>query len=361
MNYQNHITVVGKISVILLVLVSGCSGFENTSNPNTASTQVPTHTPTPTPTTASTQPPNPFESVSFPLDACGDKLPDDQKVYPVSLYPVFLEYSEEKLTQVKSSFCRDAIKKVRESTGKDEIQVASFIGSERANQFKEFISAKVGISGSIGQPTAIAAKSDRTPIARTTPQPTSTPEESLITSSSDFETITVKCGEKPAAKYIDLEFGNCWSGSAKSKNYSSSWYESSSGENKIQLIGGGGELWVDLPPRSNSSSSRTADLETAPIYKLRVRRLTSEPLRTITVNCDAGEINIWGIRIIPKCNSSGSYIEVKQSNFFDHNVVVKTSKIDSKPIIFRSDVLINSNYRVTSNSRQVELIFSVEP
>ncbi|NQE37665.1 hypothetical protein [Microcoleus asticus] len=359
MNYQDHITVVGKISVILLVLVSGCSGFENTSNPNTVSNQVPTPTPTPTPTTASTQAPNPFESVSFPLDACGDKLPEDQKVYPVSLYPVFLEYSEEKLSQVKSSFCRDAIKKVRESTGKDEIQVASFIGTERANQFKEFMSAKVGISGSIGQPTVIAAKSTQTPIARTTPQPTSTPEESLITSSSDFETITLKCGEKPAAKYIDLEFGDCWSGSAKSKNYSTSWYESSSGDNKIQLIGGGGELSVDLPPRSNSLSP-SADSETAPIYKLRVRRLTSEPLRTITVNCDAGEINIWGVRIIPKCNSSGSYIEVKQAIFFDHNVVVKTSTIDRKPIIFRSDLLINSSYYISSKKRQVELTFSVE-
>ncbi|MEG4918034.1 hypothetical protein [Microcoleus sp. B7-D4] len=360
MKYQNHITVVGKISVILLVLVSGCSGFENTSNPNTVSSQTPTPTPTPTPTTASTQAPNPFESVSFPLDACGDKLPDDQKVYPVSLYPVFLEYSEEKLTQVKSSFCRDAIKKVREATGKDEIQVASFIGTERANQFKEFMSAKVGISGSIGQPTVIAAKSGQTPVAPTTPQPTSTPGESLITSSSGFETITLKCGEKPAAKYIDLEFGDCLQGSsAKSKNYSTSWYESSMGDNKFQLIAPGGSLQVDLPRRSNSISP-TVDSETAPIYKLRVRRLTSKPLRTITVSCDAGEINIWGVKIIPKCNSSGSYIGVEQGMFFQHNVVIKTSNTDREPIIFRSDVLINPSYYVTSKSRQVELTFSVE-
>ncbi|MEG4806888.1 hypothetical protein QUA82_07475 [Microcoleus sp. F8-D3] len=355
MNYQDHITVVGKISVILLVLVSGCSGFENTSNPNTVSSQVPTPTPTPTPTTASTQAPNPFESVSFPLDACGDKLPDDQKVYPVSLYPVFLEYSEEKLTQVKSSFCRDAIKKARESTGKDEIQVASFIGTERANQFKEFMSAKVGISGSIGQPTVIAAKSDRTPIARTTPQPTSTPEESLITSSSDFETITLKCREKPPGKYIDLEFVNCDTSSdqAKSKNYSNSWYESSIGNNQFQLIGPGGEILVQLQ-RGNFSYNES------PIYKLTVRRLTSEPLRTITVNCDAGKINIWGVQIIPKCNSSGSYIEVKPVIFFNHNVVVKTSNRERKPIIFRSDILINPSYYVSSQQRQVELTFSVE-
>jgi hypothetical protein len=361
MNYQNHITVVAKISVILLVLVSGCSGFENTSNPNTVSNQVPTPTPAPTPTTASTQAPNPFESVSFPLDACGDKLPDDQKVYPVSLYPVFLEYSEEKLSQVKSSFCRDAIKKVRESTGKDEIQVASFIGTERANQFKEFMSAKVGISGSIGQPTVIAAKIGQTPIAPTTPQPTSTPDESLITSSSDFKTITLKCREKPAGKYIDLEFGDCWWGRAESKNYSTSWYESSIDDNRIQLIGSGGELSVELPPRSNSSSSSSDE---APIYKLRVRRLTSEPLRTITVNCADKTRIIWGIAIIPKCTSSGSYIDLKtgmnlktgQGNANHYPIIVKTA--NGSPMHFSNNTFSDQRWYVTSDARQVTLTFS---
>ncbi|MGL5064847.1 MAG: hypothetical protein ACRC62_33115 [Microcoleus sp.] len=247
MKYQDHTIVMGKIAVMLLVLVSGCTGFENTSNPNSISSQVPTSTPNPSPPTNPTPTPNPtptntpaptpnqFESVSFPLDSCGDKLPDDSKVYPVTLYRVFLEYSEDNLTQVRSRFCRDAFKKFREDTGKNEIQVASFVGSERANQFKEFVSAKVGISGSIGQPTAIAAKSDRTPAAPTTPPPASTPNESLITSSSDFETITLKCREKPPGKYIDLEFLECYATTAiaKSKNYSNSWYESSIGNNQI--------------------------------------------------------------------------------------------------------------------------------
>lgn len=354
MNYQNHITVVGKISVILLVLVSGCSDFGNKTNPNTVSSQTPTITPTPAPTTASTQAPNPFESVSFPLDACGDKLPDDQKVYPVSLYPVFLEYSEEKLTQVKSSFCRDAIKKVRESTGKNEIQVASFIGTERANQFKEFISAKVGISGSIGQPTAIAAKSGQTPIAPTTPRPTSTPDESLITSSSDFQEVRITCNRKnPSGKFIDLEFSICseYSNTTTVKNYSGSWYEISNYVS-FYLITPGVEREVYLPPTKNKYKGEIDN-------KLIVRRVVDRPERILTVSCDAGEINIWGVQIIPKCNSKGSYVEVKGGNFF-HNVVVKTSNRARKPIIFRSDVFINPTYYVTSNSRQVELTFSVE-
>jgi len=354
MKYQNHITVVGKISVILLVLVSGCSGFENTSNPNTVSTQVPTPTPTPTPTTASTQAPNPFESVSFPLDVCGDKLPDDQKVYPVSLYPVFLEYSEEKLTQVKSRFCRDALKKVRESTGKDEIQVASFIGTERANQFKEFMSAKMGISGSIGQPTVIAAKSGQTPIARTTPQPTSTPDESLITSSSDFKTITLKCREKPAGKYIDLEFGECYTNTntAESKNYSTSWYESSIGNNQFQLIGPGGEISVQVQ-RGNFSYNES------PIYKLMVRRLTSEPVKTITVNCADKVRIIWGIAIIPKCTSTGTYIDLKTGDGYGSNsypLIVKTA--NGSPMHFNNNVFDWKRWSVTSDARQVNLTFS---
>ena len=352
MNYQNHITVVGKISVILLVLVSGCSDFENKTNPNTVSSQTPTITPTPAPTTASTQAPNPFESVSFPLDACGDKLPDDQKVYPVSLYPVFLEYNEEKLTQVKLSFCRDTIKKVRESTGKNEIQVASFIGTERANQFKEFISAKVGISGSIGQPTAIAAKSGQTPIAPTTPRPTSTPDESLITSSSDFKAIAIKCREKPTGKYIDLEFGECWSGDAKSKNYSTSWYESSIGDNKFQLIGPGGELWVTLPKRNSSSDE-------APTYKLMVRRLTSEPVKTITVNCADKVRIIWGVAIIPKCTSTGTFIDLKTGDGYGSNsypLIVKTAKGD--PMHFNNNMFHWKRWSVTSDARQVNLTFS---
>lgn len=353
MNYQNHITVVGKISVILLVLVSGCSGFENTSNPNTVSSQVPTPTPTPTPTTTSTQAPNPFESVSFPLDACGDKLPDDQKVYPVSLYPVFLEYSEEKLTQVKSSFCRDAIKKFREATGKDEIQVASFIGSERANQFKEFISAKVRISGRIGQPTAIAAKRARTPAAPTTPPPTSTPNESLVTSSSDFQDITIKCREKQTGKYIDLEFGDCWSGHAKCKNYSSSWYESSSGDHKIQLIGPGEELVVQLPQRNYL-------LDDVPNYPLKIRRLTAAPLRTIAVNCNDSARIIWGITIIPKCTSSGSYLDLKtgDGSANDYPIIVKTP---SGSVRFNNNRFEPKTWYVTSKASQVELTFSVEP
>lgn len=356
MNYQNHITVVGKFSVILLVLVSGCSGFENTSNPNTVSNQVPTPTPAPTPTTASTQAPNPFESVSFPLDACGDKLPDDQKVYPVSLYPVFLEYSEEKLSQVKSSFCRDAIKKVRESTGKDEIQVASFIGTERANQFKEFMSAKVGISGSIGQPTVIAAKSGHTPIAPTTPQPTSTPDESLITSSSDFKAVAIKCREKPAGKYIDLEFGECLLSSialAKSKNYSTSWYEASIGDNKFELIGPSGELLLNLPKRNSSSDE-------APSYTLRVRRLTSEPVKTITVNCADKVRIIWGIAIIPKCTSTGTYINLKTGDGYGSNsypLIVKTA--NGSPIYFNNNMFDWKRWSVTSEARQVNLTFSV--
>ncbi|MBK4730815.1 hypothetical protein JJD41_13210 [Oxynema sp. CENA135] len=114
---------------------------------------APISQPTPTPPV---QPTNIFDSVSFPQDACGDNLPEDPQAYPVDFYPVYIDYSESNLQAVKSKFCRDALKKYREAKGKDYIQVASFVGEERANQFKKLMQQELG-SGEIGEATVIEA------------------------------------------------------------------------------------------------------------------------------------------------------------------------------------------------------------
>lgn len=97
---------------------------------------------------------NPFDKVQFPQPVCGDTLPTDLKAYPVKLYPVFVDYSESNLQTVQSKFCQDALSRTREKTGKEAIQVGSFLTVDRANAFKEFLLKNIG-SGEVGEPTVI--------------------------------------------------------------------------------------------------------------------------------------------------------------------------------------------------------------
>jgi len=107
----------------------------------------------PTPVATPVQPnnsSNPFDKVQFPQPVCGDTLPTDLKAYPVKLYPVFVDYSESNLQTVQSKFCQDALSKTREKTGKEAIQVGSFLTVDRANTFKEFLLKNIG-SGEVGE------------------------------------------------------------------------------------------------------------------------------------------------------------------------------------------------------------------
>ncbi|MEQ9480856.1 HEAT repeat domain-containing protein [Coleofasciculus sp. F4-SAH-05] len=97
---------------------------------------------------------NPFYKESFPKAVCGDPLPKDPNVYPVNFYPVYIDYSENSLIKVTSSFCQDARKKTREETDNLSIQVASFATIDRAEAFKDFMIDNFG-SGEIGEPTQI--------------------------------------------------------------------------------------------------------------------------------------------------------------------------------------------------------------
>jgi gas vesicle protein len=89
---------------------------------------------------------------------CGDPLPDDPQAYPVSFYPVFVEFTEDNLRTVQN-FCSDAYSTPRQINNKEEkaIQVASFSSLEHANSFKNLILREIG-SGEVGQSTVIQAK-----------------------------------------------------------------------------------------------------------------------------------------------------------------------------------------------------------
>jgi hypothetical protein len=101
--------------------------------------------------------PNLFENVAFPLPTCGDNMPTDPKDYPVNFYPVFIDFTKNNLQVVKSRFCQDSYQLVRESTGKDAIQVASFTSIDRAEAFKKIMINFFG-SAEIGQPRTVKSK-----------------------------------------------------------------------------------------------------------------------------------------------------------------------------------------------------------
>ncbi len=97
---------------------------------------------------------NPFETVQYPQAACGDPLPANANNFPVDLYPVFVNHSSGTFSTVVANFCRDAFVTTRKGSGIQSIQVASFKSQQRAAQFAQFMTQKVG-SGEVGTPTRI--------------------------------------------------------------------------------------------------------------------------------------------------------------------------------------------------------------
>jgi hypothetical protein len=96
---------------------------------------------------------NSFRNVSFPRPACGDPVPP-AKTFPVSFYPVFINYSPDNLASVRTQYCRDAYPARRQETSQQAIQVASFTSINRAKDFAEFMSVKLG-SGEVGKPRRV--------------------------------------------------------------------------------------------------------------------------------------------------------------------------------------------------------------
>jgi serine/threonine-protein kinase len=97
---------------------------------------------------------NPFEAIQYPQNSCGDPLPTNTNDFPVDFYPVFVSNSPNTLTTVNTNFCRDALVITRKDIEIQSIQVASFTTQQRAAQFAQFMTQKVG-SGEVGNPTRI--------------------------------------------------------------------------------------------------------------------------------------------------------------------------------------------------------------
>ena len=107
---------------------------------------------------SSPQQTNPTSGISsFPRSSCGDTLPDDPNAYPVDLYPVFIEYTENNLEAVTAKFCKDAYQMTRKATGKKAIQVGSFLSRDSAEAFKNLMLKELG-SGEVGETHRIESK-----------------------------------------------------------------------------------------------------------------------------------------------------------------------------------------------------------
>lgn len=140
---------------LLLGILVGCGSQDESSEIQQPEPQAPTDAESVETQQKETEPK--LTKTSFPKESCGDSLPNDSSAYPINFFPVFVDYSESNLNLLKSIFCRDAFKKFNEKSGKDEIQVASFLGRERAEQFANLIKNEIG-SGNLGNPTVLESK-----------------------------------------------------------------------------------------------------------------------------------------------------------------------------------------------------------
>ena len=93
----------------------------------------------------------------FPKSSCGDNLPVNPQAYPVKFYPVYVEFNDARLSQIKQNFCKDALLKTLKNTNKKVIQVGSFTDIKRAITFKELMLKQFN-SGEIGEVRVISAK-----------------------------------------------------------------------------------------------------------------------------------------------------------------------------------------------------------
>jgi len=155
---------------LMLPQYNAVNNVANSQSPNPSASSVPTVTitATPSPTSSATVSPapnqgstvtnipiNPFENSSFPQSACGDAIPAGN-ASPISLYPVFVEYSDNNLQRIKAQFCQDALPKIRKGTNRQSVQIASFSSRDRAVLFADFLNKRFrGVE--VGEPTILSS------------------------------------------------------------------------------------------------------------------------------------------------------------------------------------------------------------
>ncbi|NEQ39605.1 MAG: hypothetical protein F6K40_26465 [Okeania sp. SIO3I5] len=349
------------------------------SQNTTTSTATPKLTPTPTPTPSSK--PNYFDSVSFPQNSCGDKLPDNRKEYPVNFYPVFIKYTEDNIAKIQSKFCRDSFQTVRKNNNQDAIQVASFLTSERANQFKDFLERSFD-KADIGEPNIIAV-TVKFPEDESSPKKTNNPKKTqqkrtnrafkkpMRTDSALFKEFGIDCGQDTdTIVFEDLEM-KCYCDQYSCRiatyltvnNYSHNWYEFQL-SSSFSLDGwasiDGLKYGLIAPGRSGKSFKFSKNGG----RKFKVRRIRGSgyPKKKITVNCNDKPFMFWGVIIEPKCKpSGGTFIKAKGlQEIFSSRIKLSLDNSNGGFLMFSTGVISKSG-TITSNNKTVNIIFSVVP
>jgi len=321
---------------------------EQNSPPVTPNNTPTITSPTPEPTTPET--PNPFQSVTFPKDVCGDQLPDDATAYPVSLYPIFVKYTEADLAKVKSDFCRDAFKKFRDKNNRDEIQVGSFVGTERSSQFQEFISQTFA-DVEVGEATIIASKRE-TPTKKASPSPSPIAEKTFRSDQNTFKDLEIGCGSSSET----IDFGNLEITCDRElhiKNYSSDWYElqmNSSFATEPLGISTQGTKYLLIPPGGSERKSLYSIALNGNTYQFKARKISqSIPSVTITVNCNDQPILFWNIAMKPRCKSEGGTFIDLYTVF--GNTTVSLDIGSGTPLVYEPSLIGQEGWISSENSK----------
>jgi len=284
---------------------------------------------------------NPFESALFPQDSCGDQKPNNPNDYPVSFYPVYVDYSENLLNTVRSDFCEDSRKVFREKVNKDMIIVASFTDLKRAQQFKNFMISKLG-SGDIGEPSLIREPLNSSSKSGGNSDSTTSSEKSIL----GFDEVSFDCSKDLAAKYIDLELSCPYNLLGQSlgilaKNYSHDWYEVRSQKGSIELINPGGSIEISGVDKKDK--------------KIFAKKYSNSPTRKVKINCSDQPLNIWKLEMTPRCTSSGTYVDLQINNSIlstlPYEIVIELP--NGKRGFYRDDIGSNSSGSLTSSNRQI--------
>lgn len=110
------------------------------------------------PTSTKVSEDNPFASVEFPLESCSDPLPKDETAYPIELYTVFVVVVDNNpFEDIQEKYCKTLSSSSKlDSDGGESfvIQVASFIGRDRAEQFRDILTSHFNTI-KISEPTII--------------------------------------------------------------------------------------------------------------------------------------------------------------------------------------------------------------
>ena len=83
---------------------------------------------------------------AFPRPSCGDSLPTSKNQYPIKFYPLYIPYTKNNLTRIKTKFCTDSYVRKRKSTGETMIKVASFHNKNRLKSFQKLMIEEFGES-----------------------------------------------------------------------------------------------------------------------------------------------------------------------------------------------------------------------